>query len=457
MASSIRVISTSKVCAANHKEPNPRIDLTPWDLQLLLLDTIQKGLVFHKPKHDDPHHENLIHHLQTSLSRTLDFFLPLAGRLATVEHEDETTSFFIDCNNTGAEFVHAIADGVSVSDIIEQTYVPDHIVYSFFPLNGIRNYGGTSNPLLAVQVTELVDCIFIGCTINHTVLDGTSFWHFFNSWSEISRGLDSLSKPPVLERWFLHDTDCPILIPSFKKEQLHSKFVPPPLQQRVFHFTAESIAKLKEISSLQALLSHIWRSAVRIKRIDPDQETSFKIAIGVRQRLQPLHQQYLGNAIQVGFITMKAGKRCTTSDLNNCHSTNSGIRAQESQKFEEQRQKPNLPRIQSAQNKILSTPECSNRRKECTGENFTQIGATERPHAPPEVGEYRHAPPTRSHSLRRVTTTRQSSSSPELQDPTRRPTRSPTQSPTRSPVARSDPEIRPVPRSDPDCQPGPSA
>ncbi|KAK0604492.1 hypothetical protein LWI29_016195 [Acer saccharum] len=151
MATSIRVISTSTVCAANHKEPNRRIDLTPWDLQLLLQDTIQKGLVFHKPKPDDPHRENLIHHLQTSLSRTLDFFLPLAGRLATVEHGDETTSFFIDCNNAGAEFVHAIADGVSVSDIIEQTYVPDHIVYSFFPLNGIRNYEGTSNPLLAVQ------------------------------------------------------------------------------------------------------------------------------------------------------------------------------------------------------------------------------------------------------------------------------------------------------------------
>ncbi|TXG59400.1 hypothetical protein EZV62_013973 [Acer yangbiense] len=319
MATSIRVISTRTVCAANHKEPNPRIDLTPWDLQLLLLDTIQKGLVFHKPKPDhDPHHENLIHHLQTSLSRTLDFFLPLAGRLATVEHGDETTSFFIDCNKAGAEFVHAVADGVSVSDIIEQTYVPDHIVYSFFPLNGIRNYEGTSKPLLAVQVTELVDGIFIGCTINHTVLDGTSFWHFFNSWSEISRGLDSLSKPPILERWFLHDTDCPIRIPSFKKEQLHSKFVPPPLQQRVFHFTAESIAKLKskanaeigthKISSLQALLSHIWRSAIRIKRIDPDEETSFIISIGVRQRLQPLHQQYLGNAVQGVFITMKAGE-----------------------------------------------------------------------------------------------------------------------------------------------------
>ncbi|KAH7566609.1 hypothetical protein JRO89_XS08G0200300 [Xanthoceras sorbifolium] len=317
---SIRVISSSTICAASHKEPNLRIDLTPWDLQLLLMDTIQKGLVFHKPKPDHPHVETLIHHLQASLSRTLDFFLPLAGRLATIKNGDETTSFFIDCNNSGAEFVHAVADGVSVSDIIDQTYVPDHIVYSLFPLNGIKNYEGTSKPLLAVQVTELVDGIFIGCTMNHTASDGTSFWHFFNSWSEISRGFDSLSNPPVLQRWFLHDTDCPIRIPLFKKEQLRSKFVPTPLQQRVFHFTAESIAQLKakanaeigaadKISSLQALLSHLWRSAVRNKFLEPSQETSFLILIGVRQRLQPpLPQHYLGNAIQSGNITMKAGE-----------------------------------------------------------------------------------------------------------------------------------------------------
>ncbi|KAK2657508.1 hypothetical protein Ddye_010560 [Dipteronia dyeriana] len=315
---SIRVISTSTICAASNKEPNLRIHLTTWDLELLLQDGIQKGLVFYKPK---PDHENLIHHLQTSLSRTLDFFLPLAGRLATIENVDETTSFFLDCNNSGAEFVHAVADGVSVSDIIQQTYVPDLMVNSFFSLNGIRNYEGTSKPLLGVQFTELVDGVFIGCSINHAALDGTSFWHFFNSWSEISRGFDSLSKPPILQRWFLRDTDYPIPIPFFKNEQLiHSKVVPlPPLQQRVFHFTAESIAKLKakanasigaeKISSLQALLSHLWLSAVRSKRLDPDQETSFRIIIGVRSRLQPpLPQQYLGNAIQGADMTMKAGE-----------------------------------------------------------------------------------------------------------------------------------------------------
>ncbi|KAK1588411.1 hypothetical protein Q3G72_023023 [Acer saccharum] len=247
MASTIRIISTRTVCAAIHKEPHLKIHLTPWDLHGLLMDTIQRGLVFHKPKPEyDPHQVTLIQKLQKSLSRTLHFFFPLAGRLATIEHGDETVSFFVDCNNAGAEFVHAVADGVSVSDIIEQTYVPDHIVSSFFPLNGkSRNNEGTSKPLLTVQVTELVDGIFIGCTINHAVIDGTYFWHFFNSWSEFSRRFDSLSKPPVLERWFLTYTDSPIRIPFFKKEQLHGTFIPQPLKQRVFHFPAESIAKLK--------------------------------------------------------------------------------------------------------------------------------------------------------------------------------------------------------------------
>ena len=101
--------------------------------------------------------------------------------------DDKSTSFFVDCNNLGAQFVHAVANDVTVADILDPIYVPD-IVNSFFLMNGILNHQGTSKPLLAVQVTELIDGIFIGCTLNHCVVDGSSFWHFFNTWSEISRG-----------------------------------------------------------------------------------------------------------------------------------------------------------------------------------------------------------------------------------------------------------------------------
>lgn len=326
----IRLISTSTVKAASHKleHPTQRIELNPWDLQLLLVDPIQKGLLFHNPKTSQAKESEseseseitlLVHHLRTTLSLTLDFFTPLAGRLATIENKDNNTiSYFIDCNNAGAQFVHAVTN-VSVADILEPVYVPLQLVNSFFPLNGVRNFEGISKPLLGVQITELVDGIFIGCTINHTVVDGTSFWHFFNSWSEISRGFDQLSKPPVLQRFFLDGIDCPIKIPYGKKlSDSDSLITPPPLKERVFHFTKENIARLKakanseigtnRISSLQALLAHFWRSVIRSQNLDANQQVLYRLLIGARPRLHPpLPDEYLGNAVQAGTVAIKAG------------------------------------------------------------------------------------------------------------------------------------------------------
>ncbi|KAM1048161.1 hypothetical protein ACFX1X_027658 [Malus domestica] len=238
----------------------------------------------------------------------------------------------------GALFVHAKADGVTLSDIKHSLYVP-HYVRSFFLLNGAQNYEGTSRPLLAVQATELADGIFIGCTMNHTVVDGTSFWHFFNSWSEISRGSDSVSKAPLLERSFFYGTiSTPIRIPIFPNtlgrdqvfddkviDKINIPDAVPLLKERIFHFSREKIAQLKakanaetetenpnrKISSLQAVLAHLWWSIIRIRighGLHPDKESSYRLIIGTRSRLNPpLPQQYFGNALQAGTVTKKAG------------------------------------------------------------------------------------------------------------------------------------------------------
>ncbi|XVF59384.1 hypothetical protein PTKIN_Ptkin07bG0271400 [Pterospermum kingtungense] len=312
----VRCISSVVVQAATDK--NQRVELTPWDLHKLLVGPIQKGLLFPKPE-KETHENTFISHLKTSLSHTLDYFPPLAGRLATTEHADDTISFFIDCNNTGALFIHAEADGVTVFDIVKPVYVPS-IVHSFFPLNGMKNHEGIFKPLLGVQVTELVDGIFIGVTINHSVVDGTSFWHFFNSWSEISKGNSfHLSNQPIFQSPFLDSINYPIRIPqSLIKQSHHEKLIASPLKERIFHFSKQSIAKLKakanaevgtdNISSLQALLSHFWQSVIRNKKIDPNEEINYFIQIGARSRLHELPQQYFGNAAQSGIITMKAKK-----------------------------------------------------------------------------------------------------------------------------------------------------
>ncbi|OMO58124.1 Transferase [Corchorus olitorius] len=192
------------------------------------------------------------------------------------------------------------------------------IVHSFFPLNDLKNYEGVANPLLGIQVTDLADGIFIDCTMNHSVDDGSSFWHFFNLWSEISKGSIPLSKLPIFQSWLPNGIDFPICIPKSYLQQVYAEdqFIVPPIQERVFHFTREKIAKLKakanaevgtnNISSLQALPSHIWQSVIRNRNCDGDEETSFRIAIGARHRLQELPDGYFGNALLGTLVMMKA-------------------------------------------------------------------------------------------------------------------------------------------------------
>lgn len=320
MATTIRCISSNIIKAKSpREETDQRIKLTPWDLQHLLAGYLQRGLLFHKPKpqaEEPDQNASIIHHLETSLSRTLDFFAPLAGRMAAIEYEDKTTSFHIDCNNAGALFVHAVAEKLTVSDLIEPVFVPETLD-SFFQFDGVKIIDATSKPLLAVQVTELVDGIFISCNISHCIADGFSFWHFFNSWSEISRGSDHISKLPVFQRPPL-GIDYPIRIPEIKKQIHQDQLVTPPLKVKVYNFTKQNIMKLKtkanaemntdKISSLQATLSHFWLSITRNRHLDPNQDSIIFSVIGVRQRLQQLPEQYFGNAIQGAMVRLKAGE-----------------------------------------------------------------------------------------------------------------------------------------------------
>ncbi|KAF3539112.1 hypothetical protein F2Q69_00025479 [Brassica cretica] len=71
-----------------------------------------------------------------------------------IQVNDKHVIFFVDCDGSGVKFVHAAAKTVSVTEEVSES-------------------------LLAVQVTELKDGVFIGYGVNHLVADGTSFWSFF--------------------------------------------------------------------------------------------------------------------------------------------------------------------------------------------------------------------------------------------------------------------------------------
>ncbi|XP_078165373.1 uncharacterized protein LOC144560098 [Carex rostrata] len=310
--------------------PNPQaprqLHLSIWDTALLSTNYIQKGLLFKIPS--DLLVEDIIERLRSSLEEALFHFYPLSGliRAVTCEGGGITCHVEVDCEGEGVQFVHAVADGIGIADVVT-TDGQDLPVYlnEFFPLDQVVNFDGCTNPLLSVQITELIDGIFIGCTFNHSIGDGTSFWMFFNAWAEIARCKAAgkevlLSQLPIHDKWFIGGYgEPPIKLPYSSPAEFVVRFAPPPLRVRMFHFSSETLAKLKAranqecskgtISTFQALSALMWRCIIRARRSPYNQETRCRFAIQNRSRLQPpLPANYFGNCVHVTFTTTTAGE-----------------------------------------------------------------------------------------------------------------------------------------------------
>ncbi|KMT11339.1 hypothetical protein BVRB_5g106720 [Beta vulgaris subsp. vulgaris] len=180
--------------------------------------------------------------------------------------------------------------------------------------------------LLTILVTELLDGVFIGCSMNHALADGTSYWLFWKMWSEIHRAkheeLVPVSRVPIHKRWFPDCCDSPVLLPFAKPDEFVSRYKAPQLRERIFHFSSESMARLKEkaneecntdtthkISSFQALSALCWRAIVRANSLSYDQMTNCRLAANNRHRLDPpLPKEYFGNCISTLKATTKVGE-----------------------------------------------------------------------------------------------------------------------------------------------------
>ncbi|KAJ6804806.1 putative acetyltransferase-like [Iris pallida] len=343
MASPPLLVQQISKCTVKPAPPPPHsaaavenLPLSVWDVAMLSTHYVQKGLLFSTPL---PSVDHLAHKLKSSLSLALRHFHPLAGRLATERAPDGSgLHVSIDCSadRGGAEFIHASAASVTVAQVLAgggggttSRDVPS-FVRDFFPYNLAPSHDGHSIPLLAVQLTELADGAFVALCFNHVVGDGTSFWHFFNSWAEIARsdqnddGSPALSLPPVHDRWFIEGEAPPVKLPFSDSSEFLERFAPPPLRERMFHFSSHSIAKLKAkanaerelaagaadtISSFQALSSLMWRSITRARGMPEGQLTSCRLAIQNRGRLRPpLSPRYFGNSLNAIAATTTVGE-----------------------------------------------------------------------------------------------------------------------------------------------------
>ncbi|VVB05168.1 unnamed protein product [Arabis nemorensis] len=318
----VTVISSSIIQPGNiDQSGQAKIHLTPSDLSILYLDYTQRGLLFPKP---DPE-TRFISRLKSSLSTALEIYFPFAGRLVKVNnHEDNTVSFYIDCDDIlGAKFVHAIAESVSVSDFLQPSGSVPECFRLFFPANGLRNIDGLPEPLLDIQVTEMKDGVFISFGYNHLVADGASMWKFIQDWSKICLNgqREKLDQPLVLKGWFLDRIDFPIHIPVSEIETEKATRGERSTKERVFHFTKRNISDLKakvnveigksdlKISSLQAVLGHLWQTIARHGGLNREEEMRCMLAADFRQRLNPpLEKECFGNLVYTVMATATVGE-----------------------------------------------------------------------------------------------------------------------------------------------------
>ncbi|KZV17170.1 hypothetical protein F511_29477 [Dorcoceras hygrometricum] len=349
MPSSSVVIVSKHTVYPQHKSAIESLKLSVSDLPMLSCQYIQKGVMLPSPLLSSA---SLVSLLKLSLSKTLSHFPALAGRLGT---DESTGHVYILCNDAGVDLYHAKASHLSAVALVPPSDQDIPAAYRrFFQLDDTLSYAGHHKPLVTVQMTELADAVFVGCTVNHAVVDGTSFWNFFNTFAEITRGESKISKAPDFCRDTVFDSPAVLAFPpggpsvTFSGDEL--------LREKIFHFSREAILRLKskannnnsnsnpieiqkpqissleimskqsndswavtnnrksngkitsvteakpptaEISSFQSLCAQLWRSVTRARKLSPTKTTTFRMAVNCRPRLEPrLAPLYFGNAIQ---------------------------------------------------------------------------------------------------------------------------------------------------------------
>ncbi|KAI3851093.1 hypothetical protein MKW98_010496 [Papaver atlanticum] len=290
------------------------LKLSVSDLPMLSCHYIQKGVLLPRPS-NIPFDSALIPLLKLSLSKTLSHFPALAGRMKT---------------DSSANATHlSIRDILPPASDATNNDVPQVVQEELFNYNGVVSYDGHYKPLVAVQVTELCDGVFIGCALNHAVADGTSFWNYFNTFAEITKGVKKITKQPDFTRNYVKDSKAVLQFSDGNPKVTFDADAP--IRERIFHFSRETILKLKskannfkngyengktsannptvQISSFQSLSAQLWRSVTRARNFPASKLTTFRMAVNCRHRLEPrIDPLYFGNAIQSIPTTVPIGE-----------------------------------------------------------------------------------------------------------------------------------------------------
>ena len=233
--------------------------------------------------------------LQSSLSKTLVDFYPLAGRL-----KDAAS---IECNDQGAYFVEAQISCQLVDFLIQ----PDiELLSRISPISDPKSTQLASDSILVIQLTAF-SCggIAIAICISHKIIDASSASTFFQSWTATARGHGEVVLPELLIGGSLLPPRDLSILPTPKVNLLAEKCT-----TRRFVFDASKIASLKaKIASaigqrpptnVEIVLALIFKCAMAASMSNSGRSVTSVLSqvVNLRKRMvPPLPENSIGNLI----------------------------------------------------------------------------------------------------------------------------------------------------------------
>ncbi|XP_071906265.1 acyltransferase-like [Coffea arabica] len=174
--------------------------------------------------------------LQTSLSKTLAYYYPFAGRLKN--------NSFVDCNDMGVQLTEARIK-CSMLEILKQEN--SHLKDLVFPRLFFTDVIPTECSLLIVQVS-FFNCggVAVALCASHKVMDASTTCNFMNDWSSMARTLNDHVPTPLFNGASLfppiEDSKCS------SNNELKAPKPPESCITRRFLFQSAKIDELKNIA-----------------------------------------------------------------------------------------------------------------------------------------------------------------------------------------------------------------
>ncbi|PNX77203.1 isoflavonoid malonyl transferase [Trifolium pratense] len=267
MASLNNHIKIHEQCkVAPHSSTQLSLPLTFFDLIWLRFHPVERIFFYTLPNsesHPSFFFHNLVPKLKTSLSLTLQHFLPLAGNI--VWPSDSPKPFIqFNPNDDGVSLLLAQSDDdIDFNKILEHNSPQEaSLSRSFVPdLESTDSFAS----IISIQITLFPKSGFsIGISTHHAVLDGKSSTMFVKAWASICKSLEE-TKAPTLE---------PFLEPFLEREVIKD----PKDLENVFintwnrissHFDRSNVRSIKIMSNMfQPIIKDSVRATFELTRAD---------------------------------------------------------------------------------------------------------------------------------------------------------------------------------------------